>query len=134
MDALFFEDDLDALAATIRELGGNKKVGHALWPDKKIDTAGRLLSDCCNAGRSERLSLSQVLFIMKLARDADVHILAEYLMGEAGYARPVPLNPEAEAARLLNGLEGIVNQADRLVDKLARIKSAATQPLRAVGE
>lgn len=133
MDVLF-EDDLDALAATIRALGGNKEVGALLWPDKKVDTAARLLSDCCNAGRSERLSLSQVLFIMKLGRDADVHVLAEYLLAEAGYARPVPLNPEAEAARLLNGLEGIVSQADRLVDKLTRLRSAAVQPLRAVAE
>jgi hypothetical protein len=64
-----FEDDLDALRATVQALGGNKIVGALLWPDKTPEGAGRSMADCCNPSRSERLNPSQLLFLMRMARE-----------------------------------------------------------------
>lgn len=39
---LWHEDIYDALRASVDALGGTKRVGHALWPAKTIEEAGKL--------------------------------------------------------------------------------------------
>ncbi|CAM8765616.1 hypothetical protein [Burkholderia pseudomallei] len=70
LDIPFYEGPEDALKAAVQAMGGAKKIGPLLWPDKSIDTAARLLLDCLNAGRSEKLDLSQTMMIFRMARDA----------------------------------------------------------------
>jgi hypothetical protein len=129
-DEAVFEDDLEALKATVQRLGGNKRVGALLWPDKTPDGAARLMADCCNPGRSGRLSLSQVMLVMRMAREQGDHLLARYLMAETGYAPPVPVNPVDEAARLAHSLDGLMRSATLIVDRLDRLSKPA---LKAVG-
>lgn len=93
----FFEGPEDALREAVRAIGGPKKVGPMLWPDKTPDAAARLLQDCLNAGRSEKLDLSQVLFILRAARDTGFHAAFQYLAADAGYdARPVSREEEED--------------------------------------
>lgn len=66
----FFDGPEDALREAVRGLGGPKKVGPTLWPDKSPDAAARSLQDCLNPAREEKLSLSQVMFILRAAHDA----------------------------------------------------------------
>lgn len=51
----FYECPEDALRAAMQALGGAKQVGARLLPDKTPDGAGRLLLDCLNPARSEKL-------------------------------------------------------------------------------
>lgn len=120
---LYFDDDLEALRATVQELGGYKAVGGRLWPDKPSDKAGRLLADCCNSGRSERLTPSQLLFVMRMAREAGVHALAEHFMTNAGYARPIPVSPADEEAAAMRRVEDLLGTAGQLVERLERLRS-----------
>lgn len=122
---LFYEDDLDALRATVQALGGYKTVGAKLWPDKTPDSAARLLADCCNVSRSERLKPSQLLLVMRMGREAGVHILAEHFMGEAGYRKPEPIVPEDEAAHLVQRMDEVLAVASQLATRLERMRRTA---------
>jgi hypothetical protein len=73
-DLPFFESAEDALKAAVMALGGTKQVGHTLWPDKTVDNAGRLLSDCLNAGRAEKLEPAQALLIESSSKTLQVAI------------------------------------------------------------
>ena len=98
---MFVEDLNDAIRDTVKALGGWKRVGYDLQPEKGVEGAGRWLSDCCNPDRREKLSPEQLAYIRKRARQHGVHILAAFEAREAGYAPPVPLEPESERAALM---------------------------------
>ncbi|WP_395351038.1 hypothetical protein [Variovorax sp. UC122_21] len=121
-DSVYYEDELDAARATVQALGGTKKVGPLFWPEKPVTNAARYLSDCLSPGRSERLSPAQLLFLMRLGREGGAHMLAEYYMAEAGYQRPVPVNPDTEAAVLAHQLDAVLDRATALADRLAMMR------------
>jgi len=98
--ALFHESYEDAIRDTALALGGNKIVGSSLWPSMLADEAGKKLADCLNRDKREKLSLGELSLIRRMARIAGVHILASYEMRDAGYADPLPIAPEDEAAQL----------------------------------
>ena len=86
----FYDSPEDALRAVVAALGGPKKVGAALFPDKSVDAAGRSLLDCLNADRAEKLTLSQWLLILRMAREAGIHTAMHWIAGEVGYdAKPI---------------------------------------------
>lgn len=120
-DPLLYEDELDAARDAVKHLGGAKKVGPLIWPDKAPDTAARYLLDCLNGSRAERLSPSQLLLLMRLAREVGFHGLAGYLLREAGYAPPVPVEPQSEAEVLARRMEAIVGEFSALTHRLERI-------------
>lgn len=121
-DSLLYDDELDAARDAVKRLGGSKKVGPMIWPDKQPEAASRHLNDCLNPVRPERLSPSQLLLLMRLARQVGFHGLATYLLREAGYAPPVPLHPQSEADLLASRLESILGEASTLASRLERIK------------
>ncbi len=123
MDKLFYEDDLDALKAHVQRMGGNKALGVKLWPDKSPDSAARMMADCCNPSRNERLSPSQLLLVMRLGREAGVHILAEFFMQEAGYSRPLPVDPKDEATLLLQRFEDCMQAAGSIASRMERLRN-----------
>ena len=121
-DPLLYEDELDAARDAVKHLGGAKKVGPLIWPDKAPETAARYLLDCLNGSRAERLSPSQLLLLMRLAREVGFHGLAGYLLREAGYAPPVPVEPQTEAEVLTRRMEGMVGEFTAMVGGLERLK------------
>lgn len=113
-------DDLyEALAATVMAIGGFKRVGAALRPELPIEQAGRWLSDCCNPQRDHELKPAHLAMIRKLAREAGVHLLAHFEAHEAGYAEPVPVEPEDQVADLQRQF---LTGAESLKAMLARIE------------
>ena len=98
--ALFIESLTDALREVVRACGGSKPVGAKLWPEKAPDAAARLLQDCLNDQRSEKLSPDQVLLLIRMGRDRSCHAVMGFLAAECGYAPPVPVEPEDERAAL----------------------------------
>lgn len=98
---LFVEDYNEAIRATVQALGGFKRIGHELKPDLGVEAAGRWLSDCCNPDKREKLAPSELAYIRRHARQANVHILAAFELRDAGYAPPQPIEPEDERAALM---------------------------------
>lgn len=121
-EILMYEDELDAAKAAVQRLGGAKKVGEMLYPEKTPEAAARYLLDALNPSRSERLNPGQVLLLMRKAREIGFHGLAGYFMREAGYAQPVPVDPESEAARLAHTLERVIGVAEQVASRLERLR------------
>jgi hypothetical protein len=126
-DLPFFECPEDALRTAVQSLGGAKQVGARLWPDKSPDVAGRLLLDCLNPARSEKLDLGQIIRVLSWAKDAGAHGPMHWIAGEIGYeARPVTKAEEVDrvttvieqAAKTLAG--GLAT-----LERLQRVRSAA---------
>lgn len=122
IDSLLYEDELDAARDAVKHLGGAKKVGPMVWPDKTPEAASRYLMDCLNGSRAERLSPSQLMLLMRLAREVGFHGLTAYLLREAGYAPPIPVEPQSEADVLSRQLESMLDKASALAGRLERIK------------
>jgi hypothetical protein len=103
---LFVETVYDALKAIVAALGGPKTVGARLWPAKSVDDARKLLLDCLNPDRSEKLDPEQVVMLFRLAREADFHLAKHWLDSETGYMPSTPCDPADEQARLVTAIEG----------------------------
>lgn len=117
----FFECPEDALRAIVQELGGAKKVGPMLWPDKNPEAAGRLLLDCLNTGRSEKFEITQIMRLFALAKDAGCHTPFAWFAGEVGYdAKPVTRAEEVD--RLTAVVEQSSKQLSAAVAALERIQ------------
>lgn len=124
-DPLMYEDELDAARDAIKHLGGAKKVGPMVWPDKTPEAASRYLLDCLNPSRAERLSPSQLLMLMRLAREVNFHGLTAYLLREAGYAPPIPVEPQSEAEVLSRRLESMLGEFANITGRLERLQGVA---------
>jgi hypothetical protein len=98
--SLFLESFTDALREAVRACGGSKLVGAKLWPEKAPDAAARLLQDCLNDTRAEKLSPDQVLLLTRMGRERGCHAVMAFLAIECGYAPPQPVEPEDERAAL----------------------------------
>jgi len=116
-----FVDDLnEAIRATVNALGGMKVVGVELKPEKSAVDAGKWLADCLNTSKRDRLDPDQLAYIRRKARSAGCHILASYEMRDAGYARPVPIAPEDEAAELQRKFIAGVKALETLQKEMVR--------------
>ena len=98
--SLFHESLADALRECIAVCGGLKNVGKLLWPEKEADIAGRLLADCLNEAKREKLSPEQMLLVLRLAKEKGCHAGMAFIARELGYGDPQPIEPEDEKAKL----------------------------------
>lgn len=111
--ALFHESIADAIRAVVQATGGMKAVGRLLWPEKSADAASKLLVDCLNDTRPERLNPEQVMFLARLGRERGCHAVMLYLARECGYSDPTPIEPEDEKAALQRQyIEAVKTMAD----------------------
>lgn len=86
----FYETPEQALEACVQALGGAKKVGAALFPDKGVDNARTYLLACINHDRAEKLNYSQTMFIFREAKRIGFHAGFEWFARDCEYdARPV---------------------------------------------
>ena len=104
--ALFHENLNDALRETIDALGGAKKVGPRMRPEKSVDAASRWVLDCLNPDREHRFDPDQVGWLLKEGRRVGCYGAARFLMRESGYAEPVPIDPSDQVQRLAETIEG----------------------------
>ncbi len=115
-----FESIEDALKSAVYALGGTKKVGAMLWPDKGIDASYRLLNDCLNPLRAEKLDLSQVMYLLRSARDAGCYAPFQWVAAECGFdARPVTRAEEKDRATA--ALEAATKQLQAALASVERI-------------
>lgn len=97
---LFHEDLNAALGYVISALGGNKRIGSAMWPAMSPDKAGRKLADCLNDNHQQRFSPDDIMWLLAEGRRAGVHSAMVFIACECGYEQPQPIEPEDERAKL----------------------------------
>jgi len=126
-----FEDLNDALRSLVSNLGGTKMVAAKLWPEKSIQEARTLLSDCLNPTRREKLSPHQVLLLLRWGREAGYHTALAYICQSLGYDTPRPLSPKDEAALLLDRAADLARESRGVAQALDRL--ASSQALMVIG-
>lgn len=120
-DLPFYESPEDALRAAVQALGGSKYVGVLLWRDKGVDNASRLLLDCLNTGRNEKLDMSQVLLILSLAKEVGCHSPFAWMAAEIGYDVK-PITKAEEVDRLTTVVEQSTKTLAAALSALERIQ------------
>ncbi len=120
--SLFHESIYEALRATVAGLGGAKQVSTILWPEKPIDEANRLLLDCLNPERAARLDPEKLLLLLKLGREKGIHVAMAWILEDAGYAPPVPLEPEDHQAELIRQFNLAAESVVAIGERLARLQ------------
>jgi hypothetical protein len=99
-EPLFFEDIYEAIRTDVMAMGGFKRVGAMLWPEKMADKAGEHLNNCLNRTRQEKLDPEQVLFIKREAKKRGSYATLFYEADDVGMTRGQPIEPEDERAKL----------------------------------
>ena len=90
-----FEDHIyDALEQLVMALGGPKRVGHELWPEKGVDAAAKDLRNALNPDHRARLDLFDLMKLLQAGQRAGDHVAMERLCKDAGYDSPRPVDPE----------------------------------------
>lgn len=128
--SLFHESLNDALRELVRALGGTKRVGAQMRPEKSADDAGRWLSDCLNPDRRERLDPEHLLWLIKQGRTAGCHALIDFLCDAGGYQQPDPIEPQDEVAELQRQYIDAAKSMQRMAERIERL--AAMPSLKAV--
>jgi len=125
---LFHETLNDALVELVGALGGAKKVGAAIRPEKTVDEAARWVRDCLNADRRERFEPEHVLWLMREGRKANCHAAMDFIADSAGYECK-PVDPVEEAANLQRQFIESVKVQRRMLDRLGELGAV---PLKSV--
>lgn len=125
---MHYETPEDALKGCVAALGGPKKAGVLLWPqlEDEPDKAGRKLADHLNDERAEKLSLRQITFLFRKAKQAGFHDGMYAFNRMCGYSPSKPVDDAEELARksaealaLLEQLQRTQDEIRALVDKQA---------------
>lgn len=118
--ALFHETLSDALRECVSACGGMKAVGSRLWPEKDPEHAGRLMSDCLNDAKREKISPDQMLLLLRMARERGCHAGLTFIARALGYADPTPIEPEDERAKLQREYIEAARHMARLAERIER--------------
>lgn len=121
---LFFESPHEALAHVVSVLGGAKKVGGDMRPELSVDAAGRWVLDCLNVDRPAQFHPSQVIWLLRAAREIGDHTAMQWWAGECGY-RAEAVEPQDEAAELKRKF---IESAAHMAKMAARIEALETRP------
>lgn len=119
----FFESAEDALKAAVQALGGMKVVGQMIWPDKAPDAAARLLNDCLNPARSEKLEISQVMFLLQKSGRDGFHTAFEWIAQEVGYSIK-PIVREEQVDQIKEAIQKMATDLPKLMEVLNRLEAA----------
>ncbi len=112
----------DALIECVKACGGSKAVGVALWPSKGVEAAQRQLLACLNPERGEKLSLDELLHIMRLAREKGCHAGVNYICSTLSYSQPQPIEPRDESAELQRQYIEAARAMGKLAERIERLQ------------
>lgn len=129
-EALFLQDEFEALRVDVARVGGAQVVGDMLWPDKGPIKAGEHLNNCLSRDRREKLDYSQIIFIKAEARKVGSFAAQRYENEMIGLAPPVAIEPEDEAAKLQRQFIAAQQGMNTI---LKRMEKLALPSVRSVG-
>jgi hypothetical protein len=121
---LFYETWADALREVIATCGGAKQVAGKLWPEKTPDAAHRLLLDCLNETRPERLDPDRLRLVLRIGRQAGCHAALTWLLRDLGYEDAKPIEPADERDQLMRDYIAATKALQALT---ARIESSTAR-------
>jgi hypothetical protein len=122
--ALWYDDILDALKADCIAIGGKawaKDVGLMIWSDKSADAAARMLSDCLNPDRNQRLTPDQLKLVIREARKVDSYCTIAYICNDACLSIPHPVDPESEKELLKREVVKAADTFKQMIERLERL-------------
>ena len=125
----------DALIECVRAAGGSKVVAAELWPAKaarNLDDARRYLTSCLDAERNEKLSLDEIMHVLRLARAKGCHAGMQFMAHALSYAEPKPIEPKDEVDDLRRRMLAMWDEMKTASDRLAQLERPATSNVRAV--
>jgi hypothetical protein len=108
----------EALKQAVIRLGGSKVVAGWIWPEKSVDVAAKLLCNCLDENRAEKLSPDQAMFILRKAKDAGYHDAMHFFCESIGYSHPLPIEPRDEKAELQ---KRFINAAEEMKNLMAKL-------------
>lgn len=111
----------EALKQAVIRLGGSKHVGGLLWPEKEVTQAARLLCNCLDDNRAEKLSPDQALLILRKAKEAGYHDAMNAICDMLGYSKPTPIEPQDQLAQLQKDFIAAQKAMTALVEKMGRL-------------
>ncbi len=92
---LFFEDVYSALKTCVAALGGAKVVGCNLWGDSQpAHKQAEKLNNCLNSNHKQKLSLVELLWLLREAKKIGCHAGVYFICTDTGYSEPQALSPE----------------------------------------
>lgn len=116
-------DFLLALKQLVLALGGPKKAGPLIWPNKSPATAYQHLMACLDSQRRERFSPDELIRLFRAGHAIGVHGAMFAFAGECGYSNPIPVTTEDERAELQKQVLRAVARMEELADKMEKIKT-----------
>lgn len=118
----FYEGPEEALKDAVKALGGAKKVGRKVWPDKGEDAAYKLLLDCLNDGRPEKLEMTQIMLLFRMAKEIGCYGPFAWFAGEIGYDC-TPISKADQKDRLTTVVEQSTKTLAAALTALERIQT-----------
>ena len=123
---LFNETLTDALTDLVNQLGGAKKVGKELWPEKMVREAGNQLLNCLNPEHAQKLSLEQIDLILSMAKQKNCHTIAKYIGDRYGY-KFIPIKPEDEKAELYHAFIKATEDMQVITKRMEKLNGGASK-------
>ena len=79
------------------------------------------MSHCLNEDHAQHFHPQDIIWLLSRARMRGIHTAAAYLMRECGYADPVPIEPEDEAAALMRAFNHSVKVQRGILDRMEKL-------------
>lgn len=117
---LFHESWPDALREVIAACGGAKVVAAKLWQEKTPDAAHRLLLDCLNETRPERLDPEHLRLLLKMGRDKGCHAGMNWLLRDIGYDDARVVEPQDKREQLQRDFVAATKSLQALAAQIER--------------
>ncbi len=122
---LAYEHFEDAMHDLVMVLGGFKKVGPSLWPEKTQDEATQLLRHCLNRGRREKLDSDQIFLLLRRAKAAGFHGAKHFIDEATEYCKTPPIDPADKVAELQREFIASVQRSERVLQELKQFAGIA---------
>lgn len=126
---LFFESFQEAMRHQVTELGGFEAVGVEIFPAKSRKAAGNWLSDCLNDERPAKLSLDEVVQLLRIGRNNGSMVAFDQL-GRETNTEIKPATPRSERAELLDKQARLIEMQRQVQSDIDRLDEG--EILRAV--
>ena len=118
------EEALIAVLKGVYGKGWSKKAAADMWPtDDPLDKC-KYLEKALNAERAEKLGLNEILHILRLGRDKNIHSGFAFFADECNYEW-LTREPEDELAELQREFNQSVARLEKLSDRITKVQVRA---------